>query len=204
MKDSEGKDKTRKKEILDAARQCFAQHGYAKTTLDDIGHVVGIKTGSLYHYYDGKEAIFRDVVAKEGEEMLDWLEGEMSKVKTSKDKILRYTQARLEYFQEVINLLDVSIQVIIEIRPFLDKLYSNFLRKESEVLQAVLNKGIASAEFKECKTVRIARAILLVSESIKFNAFNESNIMSASEFDYTELEQETAYIIGLILAGITK
>jgi len=44
----------------------------------------------------------------------------------------------------------------------------------------------------------------LVSESIKFNAFNESNIMSASEFDYTELEQETAYIIGLILAGITK
>ena len=204
MKDSEGKDKTRKKEILDAARQCFAQHGYAKTTLDDIGHVVGIKTGSLYHYYDSKEAIFRDVVAKEGEEMLNWLESEVSKVKKTNDKIIRYAQARLEYFCKVTNLLDVSIQVILEVKPLFDKLYKNFFQRESKVLQSLLKEGISSKQFKKCDTASIARAIMVVSESIKFNAFNEANVLSSSDVDFTEVEKEVTYIVGLILAGITK
>jgi len=204
MKDSEGKDKTRKEEIQAAARKCFARHGYAKTTLDDIAQAVGIKTGSLYHYYDGKESIFRDVIAKEGEEMLSWLEDELSKAKTPSDKIIRYTQARLEHYRKVINLLDVSIQVILEVKPLFDKLYRDFFQKESDVIQSLLKEGISSNQFKECDTAGIARAILVVSESIKFNAFNEANVMSASEFDFTEVEKEIVYITKLILAGITK
>ena len=45
---------------------------------------------------------------------------------------------------------------------------------------------------------------MIVSESIKFNAFNEANVLSSSDVDFTEVEKEVTYIVGLILAGITK
>jgi AcrR family transcriptional regulator len=47
----------RKKEILDAALECFAQRGYAATTLDDIRARSGASTGSIYHLFAGKEEI---------------------------------------------------------------------------------------------------------------------------------------------------
>ena len=115
MKNPSDPDMTRKSEILGAARRCFARHGFAKTTLDDIAKAVGMKAGSLYHYYEGKEAIFRDVVTGEGREMLDWLQSEVAREKTASKKVLRYTKARLEHFRKMANLLDVSIQVVVEV-----------------------------------------------------------------------------------------
>jgi AcrR family transcriptional regulator len=47
----------RKKEILEAALDCFAQRGYAATTLDDIRARSGASTGSIYHLFAGKEEI---------------------------------------------------------------------------------------------------------------------------------------------------
>ena len=47
----------RKKEILDAALECFASRGYAATTLDDIRARSGASTGSIYHLFAGKEEI---------------------------------------------------------------------------------------------------------------------------------------------------
>jgi AcrR family transcriptional regulator len=47
----------RRKEILDAALDCFAARGYAATTLDEIRARSGASTGSIYHFFAGKEEI---------------------------------------------------------------------------------------------------------------------------------------------------
>lgn len=57
--DSTG-DETRIR-ILAAARDAFAQHGYAKTTNGDIARAAGITTGAIYHYFDSKPALFAAV-----------------------------------------------------------------------------------------------------------------------------------------------
>lgn len=48
--------------ILDAARQLFLEKGYGDTSMREIADSVGIVSGNLYRYYDGKEAIFESVV----------------------------------------------------------------------------------------------------------------------------------------------
>lgn len=204
MRNPTDPEMTRKDEILDAARRCFARHGYAKTTLDDIAQAVGIKAGSLYHYYDGKEAIFRDVITSEGREMLDWLQSEVAKEKTASKKVLRYTKARLEHFRKVTNLLDVSIQVIVEVAPLVDKLYQEYLSQEVAFLANIIGKGIKAGDFKQCDGRRIASAILAISESVKYRAFQTANAVAASEVDYTAVDTEVSYTTKLILAGITK
>src|SRR6516164_2295386 len=44
----------RPSEILDAALDCFAEHGFAATRLDDVAHRAGITKGTLYLYFPNK------------------------------------------------------------------------------------------------------------------------------------------------------
>lgn len=52
---------TREK-ILRAAVYCFARSGYAQTSNRDIAQAAGITSGSLYHYFDSKSAIFQEAL----------------------------------------------------------------------------------------------------------------------------------------------
>ncbi|KMY68748.1 hypothetical protein AAU61_03815 [Desulfocarbo indianensis] len=45
--------------IFVAARQCFFQHGYSKTSLTMIAEQAGVSRVTLYKYYKTKEEIFR-------------------------------------------------------------------------------------------------------------------------------------------------
>jgi AcrR family transcriptional regulator len=44
-------------EVLDAAIAVFCDRGYAAATLQDVAQTVGMLKGSLYYYFDSKEAL---------------------------------------------------------------------------------------------------------------------------------------------------
>ncbi|HEY9052399.1 MAG TPA: TetR/AcrR family transcriptional regulator [Gammaproteobacteria bacterium] len=52
----------RPEEILDAALELFTEKGYAATRMDDVAKQAGISKGTLYLYFNNKEAIFHSVV----------------------------------------------------------------------------------------------------------------------------------------------
>ena len=51
-------DAERRRAILDAARACFIQFGYAKTSLDDIARRANLSRPLLYRKYKNKEDIY--------------------------------------------------------------------------------------------------------------------------------------------------
>jgi AcrR family transcriptional regulator len=61
----------RRTEILSAAREVFARHGYEHATLDDIARKAEFAKGTLYNYFRSKEDLFRQLV----EVLLDDMEG---------------------------------------------------------------------------------------------------------------------------------
>jgi AcrR family transcriptional regulator len=52
-------------ELLSAARELFAQDGYAGTSLDAIAAAAGVTKGALYHHFDSKRDVFRAVYEAE-------------------------------------------------------------------------------------------------------------------------------------------
>ncbi|MCK4462371.1 MAG: TetR/AcrR family transcriptional regulator [candidate division Zixibacteria bacterium] len=203
MKQVESRESERRTEILGAAQKCFARYGYAKTTMEDIAQTVGMKAGSLYHYYDGKGTIFRDVITYEADQMLHWLQQVVAKQKSVGRKVLSYIGGRLEYFRKVANLLDVSIQVLVEVKPLLDKIYKDVMKREIAFLSGIIQQGIDEGQIRSCNSTRVADAILAVSESLKFKGIHSSSGTSAAEVDFAATDRDVNYIVRLILEGLT-
>ena len=49
-------------EILDAALAVFAEKGYAAARMDDIAQRAGVTKGTIYLYFESKDAVFRGLV----------------------------------------------------------------------------------------------------------------------------------------------
>ncbi len=52
----------RPSEILAAALETFVEHGYAATRLEEVARRAGVTKGTLYIYFESKEALFKAVV----------------------------------------------------------------------------------------------------------------------------------------------
>lgn len=62
------KHEARRQHILAAAASCFARGGFAETTVADICRAAGISTGSLFHYFPTKRAVFVGIFEQGGED----------------------------------------------------------------------------------------------------------------------------------------
>jgi AcrR family transcriptional regulator len=51
-------------EILDAATTVFGEQGFARTRLEDVAKRAGVSKGTLYLYFDSKDALFREMVRR--------------------------------------------------------------------------------------------------------------------------------------------
>ncbi len=49
--------------LVEAAKEVFAEHGLFDARVADIAERAGVGYGSFYHYFDSKEALFREIAA---------------------------------------------------------------------------------------------------------------------------------------------
>lgn len=50
--------------LIDATARCIAEHGLDNTTTPRIAEIAGVSVGSLYQYFDSKEALIEALVEK--------------------------------------------------------------------------------------------------------------------------------------------
>jgi TetR/AcrR family transcriptional regulator, transcriptional repressor of aconitase len=53
----------RRRQILDAARRCFARNGFRATSMQDVLAEAGVSAGGLYRYFAGKEDLVSAIAA---------------------------------------------------------------------------------------------------------------------------------------------
>jgi AcrR family transcriptional regulator len=57
-------DPSARDQLLDAAERLFAQQGFSRTTVKQIGRAAGVNSALLYYYFGDKERLYRAVLER--------------------------------------------------------------------------------------------------------------------------------------------
>lgn len=134
-----------------AALQLFVEKGFAGTRLEDVAAHAGVSKGTLYLYFDSKEALFKAVVQEgivpileEGASLVDSFEG-------SSADLLRALIG--EWWQRIGNtpLAGVPKLMVSEAGNFPELAiyyHDTVLVRGRDLMRRTLQRGIASGEFR--------------------------------------------------------
>ena len=139
-------------ELMAAALELFVEKGFVGTRLDDVAAHAGVSKGTLYLYFDSKEALFKAVIQEgilpileEGAGLVDGFTG-------SSADLLR--ALILEWWQRIGNtpLAGVPKLMISEAGNFpeLATYYHDaVITRGRDLMRRTLQRGIAGGEFRE-------------------------------------------------------
>jgi hypothetical protein len=103
-----------------------------------------------------------------------------------------------------VDMLDLSVQVIIETKPVIEKFFREFRQREVDLLTSILREGMESGEFRQNDPQRVADSIRAIMDALRFRELQSANAQSASDIDYAKLENETEFMLDLLLNGLRK
>lgn len=90
-----------RKELLWKSFELFAQRGYASVTMREIAKELGVSTGTLYHYFPNKEALFLQLVEEQfQQDMINFLaeSGDIKHVSERIRALVNFVEKNEEYF----------------------------------------------------------------------------------------------------------
>ncbi|MGH8444120.1 MAG: TetR/AcrR family transcriptional regulator [Solimonas sp.] len=65
------RNEQRRRQILDAAADCFQRRGFHAASMAEISKAAGMSVGHIYHYFANKEAIIRAMVEARAQEIVE-------------------------------------------------------------------------------------------------------------------------------------
>ena len=107
----EAKRAATRDEILRAGRALFASEGLYESRIEDITQRAGIAKGTLYLYFDDKEALVAAVVAEGFRELQRTVEARLGGARTLRAEAERVARAHIDYFAAHPDLLRILHQV---------------------------------------------------------------------------------------------
>ncbi|HKV73771.1 MAG TPA: TetR/AcrR family transcriptional regulator [Gemmatimonadales bacterium] len=149
-------------EILEAALLVFGERGYAGTRLEDVARQAGVSKGTVYLYFDSKEALFQEMVRnKVGAAITQFRETVRQHTGTS-EALLRQIIAMLWRGMRDESKVRLSRLVHSEITNFpeLARFYfGEVVIPAREIVSQVISRGIRSGEFAPVNPDLVGRTI---------------------------------------------
>lgn len=188
------------KDIIEAARTLFRQHGFKKTTMGDIARSLGRGKSSLYYYYPGKEDIFEAVIHAEMDELLEQIHQSISQARSSKEKLIIYCRCRLNKLSQLCNLSDALKNDIVELHCVMSDLKSRFDTTHVQLVKEILEEGVNNGEFKKIDPDNIELVACLMVSSFRGLAVP----LMVSQNQYPRLDLQIDTIVDIMVEGIGR
>ena len=141
----------RPSELTAAALELFVERGFAATRLDDVAAHAGVSKGTLYLYFDSKEALFKAVIA----------EGIVPRFVAAAQEMATFEGASLDLMRHLLRtwwaqigntpLAGVAKLILSESRNFPEVAqyyHEQVIAHGRSLMRAVLARGVARGEFR--------------------------------------------------------
>ena len=150
----------RPEEILSAALEAFADRGFAATKLEDVARRAGVTKGTIYLYFDSKEALFKALIREtivpviaQGEALARTFVG------SARDLFERLVR---EYWRLVgeTSLVNIPKLMMAEARNFPELArfyYEEVVVRGHRLMAGVIERGIKAGEFRPVNVMVAAK-----------------------------------------------
>lgn len=142
----------RPSELLDAALQLFVEKGFAATRLEDVAAKAGVSKGTLYLYYENKEALFKAVIQEGVIPIIAENEAIAAKHTASSFDLLEklldnwWTKIGQTAFAGIPKLMVAEARNFPELATFY---YENVINRSRALVGSTLRRGMNSGEFRQ-------------------------------------------------------
>ena len=139
-------------ELTAAALGLFVDKGFAATRLEDVANRAGVSKGTLYLYFDSKEALFKAVIQ----------EGIVPVMLENEEIAARHTGCSFELMEKLLanwwsrigqtDFAGIPKLMVAEARNFPEVAqyyYEQVIRRGRALVGAALERGMASGEFRQ-------------------------------------------------------
>ena len=147
-------------EILDAALAVFAQKGFAATRLDDVAAKAGITKGTIYLYFDSKQALFEALARQSVGAQIDLVMAQLAGFSGSTADLLRFVLTTMGHFAMTSDRIVLPRLVLAEAANFPE--LARFWRREVVdrgigLMSGIIRRGVERGEFRAVEPQHAAR-----------------------------------------------
>ncbi|MBM0741101.1 TetR/AcrR family transcriptional regulator [Phormidium sp. CLA17] len=175
-----------RRELLDQCFDLFAEKGYSTITMRQIASGLGVSTGTLYHYFPSKEAIFEQLVEEMIQQDMLQVSSEVAKAKTGSDRLKRgfeFVERKQDYFLKQLLIFTDYYQQIRR-----DSNQPNVLERVCERIQPKIS------EILGIKDPQVAEFVFTVVDGICVSQIYGCNAANFSTQLQLLLKMLTAYL----------
>lgn len=149
-------------ELLSAALEVFGERGFAATKLDDVAKRAGVSKGTVYLYFDSKEALFKAAVESAVIPAVEAGEALAADHSLSPAEALR---TFVFWWWEKVGASDIGALpklLVAEVGNFpeLGKwFHENLVMRGKRAAASIIERGIASGDFRPVVSMDVARIL---------------------------------------------
>lgn len=188
----------RRSQILDAAAAIFARSGFHESRMEDIAAAAGLSKGTLYLYFDSKDAIVTALLRRLFDHELDDLRQFGTGAAPVGERLLRFTRHIAAEYQR----MRADIPLVREFyavaarEPGVRAFLRGYLRAYRDLLAALIREGIDRGELRPVDAKSAAIAILALYEGLM--------ILWATDSRAVNWETHSEAAIQLLLSGLKR
>ena len=187
-----------RQEILDKALKLFTEQGFHNVSMQQIAEASEFAVGTLYNFFESKEALFDELIKRSGERIIDTLMVIVEAPGTEVERLTRFIRHTPVLLEE--NAAFIKLYVT-ELGTRGAKLSS---QRDKENYDAVLNvkleqlleDGMRKGLFRRVDPVIAVKAIISTIETLAFEIADQFDKAAATEM-FEKVEQ--LFVGGLLL-----
>ncbi len=190
------KDNPKKQIITQVAQIIFSKNGLLKTTVDEIAKAARMGKASLYHYFQSKEEIFKEVIEQENRFLKEKIREAVNREKTPQKKMKIYILKKMEYLNELANIHSALKDEYLNNYAFIEKIREKNNREELFTIREILQDGEDKGIFE--------------INDIELTAFAITSALKGLEYPWSinisfpEIESNINKLLEILFHGIEK
>jgi len=142
------KSRETREAILSACLMLFAKHGFANTSIDDIGRSVNITKGAVYWHFQSKEELFQAILERIRDRWQQMILQPVSAEKSASARLQLLFDRYSQLFHETPEICVFLQRILLEDDQTFAPQVAAVFRKTARFIGRILEEGKVSNEFR--------------------------------------------------------